>query len=251
VVSERYLKSTTTSRPLRNNTERQRRLQRTEQPIEMSNPAMQVNAAIGVGQPQQQQQQPDMATILAQMVQMQRQTAEAQNQLALVMQQQNLILTQQALQQKESSAHGLARTTAGQAPLFYGRSNTIEASEWHDAMERWFETAKVVNEEERITIAASAMREAAMHWWTMEIRDPARKANYDTWSKMIAAAEKQFMPADTIDWALEQLDVLSSNEHADVREYIAEFKRLAKRAGEPAPHDATGVKTRLCELVPL
>jgi len=56
-------------------------------------------------------------------------------------------IDQLQLQQAQlQSDRQLARTSAGQKPLFYGRSNDLEAHSFINEMERWFDTALITSD---------------------------------------------------------------------------------------------------------
>ena len=153
----------------------------------------------------------DLQALLAHLVQ-------SQQQLAMYHQ-------QQLEASKASSEQNLARVAAGAAPQFEGRSNDIEAHRWSIAMERWFETAKLIDEKEKVIIAASVMRESAQSWWQSK-KDSKEADAIDTWEKFKAAALAQFLPLDVKRWALGELKSLISRSNSDVRAYTSKYYEI-------------------------
>jgi len=121
--------------------------------------------------------------------------AKALQQLATFQQHQVRLQEEQNRQQQDSTSRTLARTSAGSPPIFAGRSNDIEVHRWIIAMDRWFETAKIEQDEEKITTAASVLRDAAQAWWAVETQTK-RAASLNTWRLFTETIKKQFLPMD-------------------------------------------------------
>jgi hypothetical protein len=188
--------------------------------------------------------QPDLAAVLAALAQAQQQAADIQQQAALqaAEDRQRLhealeqlaahqaktatIQQSQHVQQTAASKMSLARATAGAAPFFFGKTNNIEVHRWIIAMERWFDTAEVVDEAERLKIAASQFRDSAQSWWNAEKQSGRVAANYTTWSLFTAAAKKQFLPMEVDRWARNEVRSLVSKANADVLDYSAKYNEL-------------------------
>lgn len=87
----------------------------------------------------------------------------------------SLLQAQAAMAQSElAAAESLAqqaRAAAGTPPIFNGTPNNIEVHRWLIAIERWFESAYITpdNDKQRVTIAASVLRNASSSWWQGEV----------------------------------------------------------------------------------
>ena len=118
----------------------------------------------------------DLKAMLAQLVKSQQQTQqqfqqsqqqtqqqfqEMQKQLASFQQQQVELQKQQNQQQQKSTEMNLARQAAGAAPLFFGKAATIEVHRWCIAMERWFDTAQITLDTEKLNIVPICLKESA------------------------------------------------------------------------------------------
>ena len=121
------------------------------------------------------------------------------------------------------------RTAAGQAPLFLGKANTIEAHRWLLALDQWFASAHVgaANEKTRLEVAAAALRDSAQAWWATKRADGTASA-LGTWAAFGDAIRKQFMPVDIERWATRERDALvgASMRNKDVLAYTASFCEL-------------------------
>lgn len=124
-----------------------------------------------------------------------------------------------------------AQVRAGAAPLFSGKHRHIETHRWLIALERWFAAAHIdaTDEETRLEIAASSLRDAAQAWWAAKTAD-GTAAGLNTWQLFGAAMRKQFMPLNVEVWALREREALiaaaSKSRNGDVLDYTAKFEEL-------------------------
>ena len=124
-----------------------------------------------------------------------------------------------------------AQARAGPAPLFSGKHRHIETHRWLIALERWFAAAHIdaTDEETRLEIAASSLRDAAQAWWAAKITD-GTAANLNTWPLFGEAMRGQFMPLKVEVWALRERETLiaaaSKLRHGNVLDYTAKFEEL-------------------------
>jgi hypothetical protein len=199
-----------------------------------------------------QQQQPhagvigqpgDMAQLIAQLIAQQgQQAAAALSQQGLqaaasLAQQESARLGAEAARAEAAmqAAESLAqqrRAGAGPAPLFHGLARDIAVHQWLTALERWFESAHVAANADRIEVAAAAMRGTAQTWCARVMAaDAAAVAagtapELDTWAKFAAAARKDFLPQAPERWALQQLETLIASGVKDVATYTNKFAEL-------------------------
>jgi hypothetical protein len=124
-----------------------------------------------------------------------------------------------------------AQARAGAAPLFSGKHRHIETHRWLIALERWFAAAHIdaTDEETRLEIAASSLRDAAQAWWAAKTAD-GTAAGLNTWMLFGAAMRKQFMPLNVEVWALREREALiaaaSKSRNGNVLDYTAKFEEL-------------------------
>ena len=124
-----------------------------------------------------------------------------------------------------------AQARAGPAPLFSGKHRHIETHRWLIALERWFAAAHIdaTDEETRLEIAASSLRDAAQAWWAAKIAD-GTAASLNTWALFGEAMRKQFMPLNVEVWALRERETLiaaaSKLRNGNVLDYTAKFEEL-------------------------
>ena len=124
-----------------------------------------------------------------------------------------------------------AQARAGAAPLFSGKHRHIETHRWLIALERWFAAAHIdaTDEETRLEIAASSLRDAAQAWWAAKTAD-GTAAGLNTWALFGAAMRKQFMPLNVEVWALREREALiaaaSKSRNGNVLDYTAKFEEL-------------------------
>lgn len=124
-----------------------------------------------------------------------------------------------------------AQARAGAAPLFSGKHRHIETHRWLIALERWFAAAHIdaTDEETRLEIAASALRDAAQAWWAAKIAD-GTAAGLNTWTLFGAAMRQQFMPLNVEVWALREREALiaaaSKGRNGNVLDYTAKFEEI-------------------------
>ena len=124
-----------------------------------------------------------------------------------------------------------AQARAGAAPLFSGKHRHIEAHRWLIALERWFAAAHIdaTEEETRLEVAASSLRDAAQAWWATKIAD-GTVAGVNTWTRFGAAIRQQFMPLNVEVWALREREALiaaaSKSRGGNVLDYTAKFEEI-------------------------
>lgn len=152
--------------------------------------------------------------------------------LAAALEQQNQLMQQSNVQQKELADKNLARISAGPVPQFKGQRDSIEVHRWCIAMERWFDTARVTDDQEKLVIAAGALKEGAQAWYETE-KKGGRIGGGD-WNAFTVAIKKTFLPMDVERWTLHELNALTQRRHADVQEYTTKFHELAQLL--PAAH---------------
>lgn len=142
----------------------------------------------------------------------------------MIMQEENRQrIDEQRLQQNElQSNRQLARTSAGQKPVFYGRSNDLEAHSFINEMERWFDTALITSDHEKMEAVQSSFKDSALVWWTNE-RHQNRLANYNTWAKFCAAIRAKYMPIAPEDLARSKIRELAAGKNADVPKFISNY----------------------------
>jgi hypothetical protein len=175
----------------------------------------------------QQQTQQQIQLMQQELLESRKQQTEVIKQLGEFHQKQVELQQQDSKQQQLISEKELARTAAGHAPVFRGISNDIEVHRWCIAMERWFETAKIEQDGEKLIIAASVLRDAAQTWWELE-KKSNRGVNYTTWKIFNEAIKKQYLPMDVERWARNELEVLigNGNNNHNVAEYTTRFNEL-------------------------
>jgi hypothetical protein len=121
------------------------------------------------------------------------------------------------------------RAGAGPPPLFLGQSNSIEVHRWVIALERWFTVAYIAanDDEERLIVAPSVLRDSAQIWWTAQLTSGQAVA-LNTWILFSTAIRSHFLPMDVERWALTELDVLVSKsvKSGDVADYTSKFIEL-------------------------
>jgi hypothetical protein len=175
-----------------------------------------------------------MGKIMSKMMESQQQNtsdmANALQQLATFQQHQVRLQEEQNRQQQDSTSKTLARTSAGSSPIFAGKSNDIEVHRWVIAMDRWFETTKIEQDNEKITIAASSLRESAQAWWAGETQ-MKRAEVLNTWRLFTEAIKKQFLPMDVNRWARVELRSLLKNNNQNILEYTSRFNELDQLIG--------------------
>ena len=176
-----------------------------------------------------------LAQVLIRMVEGQQQNSNDMKrilqQLTEYQQQQIRLQEEQNRQHQETSSRTLARTSAGSPPIFMGKSNSIEVHRWIIAMDRWFETAKIEEDKEKITTAASALREAAQAWWAVETQ-AGRTTAPNTWKLFAEAIKKQFLPMDVDRWARMELKALvTQGNNQNILEYTSKFNELEQLIG--------------------
>ena len=132
------------------------------------------------------------------------------------------------------------RQSAGAIPNFDGErpGDSIRVNEWLSELESWFDLAGIEADAdaERITVLGRALEKKAQQWWTtMKSRDAAMVAagggaqsELDTWTKVVAAMRKHYLPQSPERWALQALLELTSREHANVQQYTARFRVLER-----------------------
>ena len=105
--------------------------------------------------------------------------------------------------------------TAGQIPKFSGQMNDIEVHQWLLAIERWFNSVGIMdnNDKERITAATNSLQGAAINWWQAEV--VAGRGNI-TWNEFRTNIKKQFLPIKVEEWAFDKIKELSKNVHKDM-----------------------------------
>ena len=124
-----------------------------------------------------------------------------------------------------------AQARAGAAPLFSGKHRHIETHRWLIALERWFAAAHIdaTDEETRLEIAASSLRDAAQAWWAAKIVD-GTAAGFHSWALFSAAMRQQFMPLNVEVWALREREALisaaSKSRNGNVLDYTAKFEEI-------------------------
>ena len=124
-----------------------------------------------------------------------------------------------------------AQARAGAAPLFSGKHRHIETHRWLIALERWFAAAHIdaTDEETRLEIAASSLRDAAQAWWAAKIAD-GTAAGLNAWALFGAAMRQQFMPLNVEVWALREREALiaaaSKSRSNNVLDYTAKFEEI-------------------------
>ena len=166
-----------------------------------------------------------LAALVASQQAMQQQYNATQQQLADFQQQQVVLQQQQNQQQQQSSEKSLARAAAGAAPHFHGKANDIEVHRWCIALERWFETAKVDQDDEKLIIAASVLRDSAQSWW--QSKKEANEANQIvTWSAFRDTIRKHYLPMDVDRWAYTELAILLNSANSNITEYTARYYEL-------------------------
>jgi hypothetical protein len=165
----------------------------------------------------------------------------AEQTLALLiarMERQELIAKAQLAQSSADSAAraaadeaNRAQARAGPAPLFSGKHRNIETHRWLIALERWFAAAHIeaTDEETRLEIATSTLRDGAQAWWATKIAD-GTAAGLNSWALFNAAMRQQFMPLNIEVWALRERETLislaSKARNGNVLDYTAKFEEI-------------------------
>lgn len=143
------------------------------------------------------------------------------------MQAQQAAMLAQSILAEQRSLKLAARTAAGPAPTFKGNVPGLQALRWLNDIEAYFEVAQVIDQADRLIIAGSATRDAALVWWNQEkIRAVGDPDHIGDWAQFKAALGKRFLPQDTNRWARDELDTLQSKRPANVVEYTAHFEEL-------------------------
>ena len=155
----------------------------------------------------------------------QQELLESRKQQAEMLKQLSEFQQKQVVQQQSISEKELARTAAGTAPSFNGMANDIIVYRWCVAMERWFETAKVDKDEEKLSIAASSLKESAQTWWELE-KNSTRGPSYTTWKIFSDVIKKQYLPMEPDRWVREQLEILQVGNNSNIIEYTTRFNEL-------------------------
>ncbi len=159
------------------------------------------------------------------MVQLMQSLSSSQQAMVAAMQQQTLATQSAAAEQRLAAERTLARTAAGTIPEFKGSVQNVAVHDWCIAIERWFETAQVTHDAERITIATSHLREAAQAWWESE-KTSGRSVGYNTWALFKQAIKIHFLPMDVGRWARAELHSLTKKDNRNINLYSAEFDKL-------------------------
>lgn len=91
-------------------------------------------------------------------------------------------------------------------------------------MDRWFETAQMKDEAERLSVVASLLKDSAQTWWESLVRTgvgvPA------TWDEFKKIVRSQFLPMAVEQWAMLEITALQRKHVSDVRVYTASFQEL-------------------------
>jgi hypothetical protein len=173
-------------------------------------------------------------------------STSAEQMLALFltqMQQQQLIAQAQLAQSAADSAARaaaaeavLAQQRAGAAPLFHGKSNSIEAHRWLTALERWFAAAHIDSNDEatRLEIAASSLRDAAQAWWATKVAN-GTVSYLTTWILFAVEVRKHFLPLDVVRWAMREREALVGARNRNVLDYTAKFNEIDQLLPDEAP----------------
>ena len=170
----------------------------------------------------------------------------AEQTLALLLaqfQQQQLIAKAQLAQSAADSAAraaaaeaALAQQRAGAAPLFQGKGNSIEAHRWLTALERWFAAAHIdiAEQETRLEIAASSLRDAAQAWWATKLAN-GTAAGLNTWALFSAEVRAHFLPLDVVRWAMREREALVGAKNRSIPDYTAKFTEIDQLLPDEAP----------------
>lgn len=189
----------------------------------------------------EQEEKSQLTQLLTKMIENQQQNtndiAKALKQLSEFQQQQVKLQEEQNRQHQESTSRTLARTSAGSPPLFMGKSNNIEVHRWVISMDRWFETAKIEQDNEKITTAASVLRDAAQAWWAVETQT-SRAIVLNTWRLFTENIKKQFLPMDIDRWArIELRSLVLKHDNMNILDYTSKFNELDQLIGNRSELD--------------
>jgi hypothetical protein len=160
-----------------------------------------------------------------QMLFIQQELLESRKQQTEMIKQLGEFQQKQTNQQQSISEKELARTAAGIPPYFRGIPNDMAVYRWCVAMDRWFETAKIESEVEKLSIAASGLKEAAQTWWELE-KNSDRRGEYTTWKIFSEAIKKKYLPMEPDRWVREQLEILQAGNNVNIIDYTNRFNEL-------------------------
>lgn len=127
----------------------------------------------------------------------------------------------QALAQVASTSPAPTRIKPVQPATFHGKPNE-NVRQWIFAVELWFSAGNVINDADRIILAVSLLRDAALVWWR-SIYELAEKPA--TWEEFKYAAVNAFEPVNPAESARDRL--ASLRQSGSVRTYAYLFRSIA------------------------